>query len=204
MTKAELVYRAIRRDIMAGRLAAGTPLDEVVLAEVHEVSRTPVREALGRLTTDGLAVAGPRRQVLVVELSDARRTEIATLRAALESAAVPRACQLVTADDLDELQLSLIKQRRLAQSGASEEFMELDEQFHRRLASIAQMATLSLFLDQLGAFVRLTRLGAATPSTHMQGLVAEHEKIVGLLEARNNTELATMLAWHIRSTAPRP
>ena len=70
VTKAELVYRAIRGDIMAGRLAAGTPLDEVVLAGVHEVSRTPVREALGRLTTDGLAVAGPRRQVLVVELSD--------------------------------------------------------------------------------------------------------------------------------------
>ena len=203
MTKAELVHRAIRGDIMAGRLAPGTPLDEVVLAGVHEVSRTPVREALGRLSTDGLAVAGPRRQVLVVHLSDERRTEIVTIRATLEGAAAPRACQLVTDEDLDELQLSVIKQRRLAASGASEEFMEFDEHFHRRLAQIAQMATLSQFLDQLGAFVRLTRIGAATPPTHMHGLVAEHEQIIRLLEDRNATELATVLAHHIRSTAPR-
>lgn len=203
MTKAELVYRAIRGDIMAGLLAAGTPLDEVVLAEAHEVSRTPVREALGRLTTDGLAVAGPRRQVLVVELSQERRTEIVTIRAALESGAAPRACQLVTAEDLDELQLSVIKQGRLARSGASDEFVELDEQFHRRVAQIAHMATLSRFLDQLGAFVRLTRIGAATSPTHMQGLVAEHEQIITLLEHRNHAELATVLDRHIRSTAPR-
>ena len=203
VTKADRVYRAVRSDIVAGRLPAGTPLDEIVLAGVHEVSRTPVREALGRLTTDGLAVAGPRRQVLVVELSDSRRAEITTIRAALESAATPRACQLMTAEDLDELQLLLIKQRRLAQVGASEEFMEVDEQFHRRLALIAQMTTLSQFLDQLGAFVRLTRIGVATPPAHMRGLVGEHEQIISLLESRNDRELATVLDQHIRSTAPR-
>ena len=203
VTKADRVYWAVRGDIGAGRLPAGTPLDEIVLAEVHEVSRTPVREALGRLATDGLAVAGPRRQVLVVELSDSRRAEITTIRTALECAATPRACQLMTAEDLDELQLLLIKQRRLAKAGASEEFMEVDEQFHRRLALIAQMTTLSRFLDQLGAFVRLTRIGVATPPAHMRGLVAEHEQIISLLESRNDRELATVLDQHIHSTAPR-
>ena len=107
------------------------------------------------------------------------------IRAALESAAAPRACQLVRTEDLDELQLLLIKQRRLALEGASESFMELDEQFHRRLALVAHMPTLSQFLDQLGAFVQLTRIGAATPSSHMTGLVGEHEHILSLLETRN-------------------
>jgi len=203
VTKAERVYQAVRGDIVAGRLTAGTPLDEIALAEEHDVSRTPVREALHRLSTDGLAVAGPRRQVLVLDLSASRRTEITIIRAALEGAAAPQACQLVMPEDVDELQLLLIKQRRLALEGASEKFMELDEQFHRRLALVAQMPTLSQFLDQLGAFVRLTRIGVATPSSHMTGLVGEHEHILSLLETRNPGELAAVLDHHIRSAADR-
>ena len=82
--------------------------------------------------------------------------------------------------------------------------MELDEQFHRRLALVARMPTLSQFLDQLGAFVQLTRIGAATPSPHMTALVGEHEHILSLLETRNAGELAAVLDHHIRSTADRP
>ncbi|MEI2778483.1 MAG: GntR family transcriptional regulator [Tetrasphaera sp.] len=202
-TKAERVYLALREDITAGRLPAGAPLDEVALAEVHGVSRTPVREALRRLTSDGLAATGARRQVRVVELSDARRHELTVIRCALEAAAVPWACERVTPEDLDELRLSLFKQHRLAVSGAIGDFLAADEQFHRRLVQTARMDTLARLVDQLGPVIRLTRLGVPTSIDHVRVLVAEHERIATLLEERKSELLVTFLDNHIRNIGPR-
>jgi DNA-binding GntR family transcriptional regulator len=202
-TKAERVRRAVLDDIMSGALPAGAPLDEVVLAEQHSVSRTPVREALRRLQSDGLLETGPRRQLLVVDVSPEHRREITTLRVALETAATQQACSMRDDDDLDRLELLVLKQRRAADAGEAETFLRLDEEFHLALAGAARMPTLSRMLAQLGAFVRLGRLGEATTTTHMRGLVREHEELVQLLRSRATDTLRSTLTTHIEQTAPR-
>lgn len=202
-TKADRVREAVLADIMSGALPPGTPLDEVVLAEQHAVSRTPVREALRRLQSDGLLESGPRRQLLVVDVSPEHRREITTLRVALEGAATRAACELRDEDDLDRLELLLLKQRRAAGLGDAEVFLRLDEEFHVALAGAARMPTLARMLGQLGAFVRLGRLGEATTRPHMLGLVDEHAELVSLLTARRATKLRSTLATHIEQTTPR-
>ena len=202
-TKAERVYRAVRDDILTGRLSAGTPLDEAMLAEAYEVSRTPVREALRALDSEGLLVPGTRRQLLVVDISERHRHEITLLRIALEGTATAEACVQQRPDDLDNLRLLVIKQRRCAQDGASEAFLRLDEQFHLALAEVARMPTVSRLLGQLGAFVRLTRLGTPTGKTHMLGLTREHTQLLDLLELRDATALREALHTHIINTSPR-
>ena len=203
-TKAARVYDALRAGILSGELAAGSALDEVTLAEAHAVSRTPVREALRTLTSEGLLVPGGRRQLLVVDVSERHRAEVVALRIALEGAATAEACVRVTPDDVDALRLLTMKQRRSAEAGDSDSFLRLDEEFHRALAAVAAMPTLSRLLAQLGAFVRLTRLGEPTPRRHMRGLTREHDRLVDLLEDGDATGLREALAAHIASTAPRP
>ncbi|WP_404386533.1 GntR family transcriptional regulator [Knoellia locipacati] len=202
-TKADRVRRAVLADIMSGALAPGAPLDEVALAEQHSVSRTPVREALRRLQSDGLLSVGPRRQLLVVDVSPERRREVMTLRVALEGAATPASCELRDEDDLDGLELLLLKQERAAEAGDAEAFLRLDETFHLTLAGAARMPTLSRMLEQLGAFVRLGRLGEATTTPHMLGLVGEHAELVSLLRSRRAAKLRSTLAAHIERTSPR-
>ena len=202
-TKAEAVHAAVLADVMSGALPPGTPLDEVALAEQHSVSRTPVREALRRLQSEGLLETGPRRQLVVVDVSPEHRREITTLRIAIESAAAAQASKIRTDDDLDELELLVMKQRRAAQAGDAETFMQLDEEFHLTLAGAARMPTLSRILGQLGAFVRLIRLGEETPTTHMLGLVREHEELISLLALRKAPRLQSALRSHIQRTAPR-
>ncbi|HEY3544697.1 MAG TPA: GntR family transcriptional regulator, partial [Propionicimonas sp.] len=68
MRASERVYGALRDEIVAWRLAPGSELSEVEQAERWGVSRTPVREALGRLTSDGLAVLGKGRTLVVSDL----------------------------------------------------------------------------------------------------------------------------------------
>jgi len=202
-TKADRVRQAVLDDMMAGRLTPGSPLDEVVLAQQHSVSRTPVREALRRLQSDGLLEVGPRRQLLVVDVSAEHRREITTLRVALEGAAAVAACELRDEDDLDGLELLLLKQRRAAEADDAEHFLRLDEEFHLALAEVARMPTLSRMLGQLGAFVRLGRLGEPTDKPHMLGLVREHDELVSLLTLRKAAKLRTTLTSHIEQTAPR-
>ena len=202
-TKAERVRTAVLADIVSGALAPGSPLDEVALAEQHAVSRTPVREALRRLQSDGLLAVGPRRQLLVVDVSPERRREVTTLRVALEGAATTASCELRDEDDLDRLELLLLKQGRAATAGDADTFLRLDEEFHLALAAAARMPTLSRMLEQLGAFVRLGRLGERTTVGHMHGLVTEHEELVALLRARRAARLRRTLATHIERTAPR-
>lgn len=202
-TKADRVREAVLADIMSGALAPGSTLDEAVLAEQHSVSRTPVREALRRLQSDGLLHTGPRRQLLVVDVSPEHRREITILRIALEGAATTTACQSRSEDDLDGLELLLLKQRRAAEAGDAEAFMRLDEEFHLALAGTARMPTVSRMLGQLGAFVRLVRLGEVTDRQHMLGLVREHEELVSLLTLRKDAKLRATLATHIEETGLR-
>lgn len=202
-TKAGRVHATLRDDILSGRLAAGEPIDEVATATTHEVSLTPVREALRALTSEGLLVPGPRRQLQVVDISPEHRREVTALRVALESTAAGPACSHRTEEDIDRLRLLVARQRREAKEGDARAFLEADEAFHRALAQTAGMPTLLLLLDQLGAFVRLTRLGQPTPREHMLALTREHDHLLDLLEAGDAEALATTLAEHIRSTAPR-
>lgn len=202
-TKAGRLHAALRDEILSGEIAAGSPVDEVAVAKGHGVSRTPVREALRALRSEGLLVPGPRRQLCVVDVSPEHRHEISTVRSALEAAAARTAATTRTPGDVDSLRLMVMRQRRFARASDNSAFMEADEAFHRALASVAHMPTLDRLLEQLGAFVRLARVGEPTPKRHMMALVREHDALLDLLEDGDGEALAAALTTHICTTAPR-
>lgn len=206
-TKADTIHGALRDDIAAGRRAQGSVLDEAELAAAFGASRTPVREALRRLQSEGLLQAGSRRQMRVVDLSDdraaAHRREVALLREALEGVAAGEACAVHEPGDVDRLRAAVHRQRRVAGTGDVDAFLALDEEFHRELAALARMPTLSLLLAQLGPFVRLARRSVPTGRGHMRGLADEHERLLDLLEDRDPAALRAALAVHITDTGPR-
>ena len=189
--------------IERGELLPGAMLSERRLMDLTGFGRTPVREALRALRSEGLLVPGARRQLHVVDISAEHRQEIATVRTALETAAARVAVTTRTAGDVDGLRTLVLRQRRYARVGDSSAFMAADEEFHRTLAGVAAMPTLDRLLDQLGAFVRLARLGQPTPQRHMMALVREHDALLDLLEEGDGEALAEALGSHIVSTAPR-
>lgn len=206
-TKAGAIHDALRDEIVAGHRAQGSVLDEAELAATFGASRTPVREALRRLQSEGLLTTGSRRQMRVVDLSghrsDAHRREIATVRVALEGAAAVEACTVHTEGEVDPLRVAVLRQRRVAATGDVEGFLALDEEFHRDLAALARMPTLSLLLEQLGAFVRLARQGVPTDTGHMLGLADEHDHLLDLLGDRDPGALREALSSHIHDLGPR-
>jgi DNA-binding GntR family transcriptional regulator len=193
----DLAYQHVRERIVRGELPIGTPLGETELAEAVGSSRTPVRQALGRLLQEGLVEFGARRQVVVRGFTLEHRAEILRLREALEGVAVQRACEVIEVGEIDQLRLLLIRQRRAARDGAHDAFLDLDEEFHLKIAEGARLPILHGFLGQLRGFVRVARLGSERPPSVLAKVVAEHERIVDAIERREPGAALEALTTHL-------
>ena len=100
----ESAYRYIRGSIIRGELTSGEVLLESNLAERIGVSRTPVREALSRLASEGLVVLGRYRRAQVASFSMVDVAEVFRLRGKLEGHAARRACLRITTADIQRLE----------------------------------------------------------------------------------------------------
>src|SRR5262245_22064781 len=100
MGAVELVYTVVRQGILDGTYAEGTRLGEVELAKALKVSRTPVREALRRLLSDGLIETVPNQGSRVRRWDPAQLGELFSVRALLEANAAALAATRVTEEDV--------------------------------------------------------------------------------------------------------
>jgi DNA-binding GntR family transcriptional regulator len=197
---ADWAYAAIRAGITRDVLPPGTRLAEAELATALGVSRTPVRSALQTLLRDGLLSVGSKRQLYVREFSPAERREVMMLRTALERAAVTAASVTIELSEIDELRLTLMRQRRAADAGDVETFLDLDDQFHLGIAERAQLPLLMSFLAQLRACIRLMGLRAASRPGRMPKVIIEHTAIVDALEAHDTGAALAALDRHFANT----
>ncbi len=196
----DAAYQYVREGILRGELPIGSVLGESELARRLGSSRTPVRQALGRLLQEGLVEIGSKRQAVVRGYTAAQREEILLLREAIEGLAVKRACRAMELEEIDQLRLLLIQQRRAARAGDEAEFLELDERFHLRIADGARLPILRTFLGQLRGFVRVVRLGSPRTPGMLAAVVAEHERIVDALERRDEAAASKALVEHLHKS----
>src|SRR2546430_13019898 len=97
-------YEYLREEILSERLQPGTELQEVALSQQLGVSRGPIREAIGRLASEGLVTVRPRRGAVVRLLSKEEFLELYQVREALEMMAVKLAVPRLQPEDVEELQ----------------------------------------------------------------------------------------------------
>lgn len=192
-------YERVRAQILHRQLPPGTVLSESALAASLGMSKTPIRNALLALQQEGLLELGRRRQLLVCGLPSARRQELREVREAIEGLAITYACRDISDDDLDHLRTLLRRQRRAAEAGREDEFIELDEELHLTLASRAGLDLVPRLLRQLRGFVRLMQLNTRRDHGYMLRVLAEHERIVDAVEARDESTAQLALRAHLRT-----
>jgi len=133
------VYERLRAEIIRGDLRPREALSEIEIAERLQVSRTPVRESLQRLDSEGL-ITSHRRRWIVYEHSIAEIREIYEVRAALEGYSARLACQRATEDELAEL-----TELRVEAANAdleSDKRVDLNEHLHDTVLRFAHNGTL--------------------------------------------------------------
>lgn len=193
-------YQQVRREILRRRLEAGTVLSEGSIAESLGMSKTPVRHALHALRQEGLLEAGPRRQLVVRDLSPVQRAELLAVREALERVAVSHACQHMNDDDFDHLRTLLRRQRRFAEAGEVDNFVDSDEEMHIAISARSGLELVPQFLNQLRGFVSLMQLRARRDPGHLLRVLEEHVQLVDAIERRDEEGALAALAHHLHTT----
>src|SRR5699024_2876414 len=124
------VLRQVRSLILEGKVKPGEILPEVELAELFQVSRGPVRDAINALEREGLVVSEPRRRARVTTLDETDVEEIYSLRKSLETLASERAPKHATTEDIDEMKSILDKMEESLEGGDPILLSHLDTTFH--------------------------------------------------------------------------
>ena len=183
------VAELLRQRIFNRELEPGSWIDELKLAEEYGISRTPLREALKVLATEGLVTMKVRRGAYVTEVSERDLADVYHLLALLESDAAGVVATEATAAQLKELQ-SL--HRELEKSvGQREKFFELNEVFHMRLLAIADNRWRDQMVADLRKVMKLNRHNSLLKTGRMQESLAEHRALMAALTARD--AVATVL-----------
>lgn len=199
MRASQRAYNALRDDIVEWRLPPGTLLAEVEQSERLGVSRTPLREALGRLTAEGLTTAGGRGVVVTaISLNDI--DELFELRETLEGRAAALAAERGEPAVFRRLQSGLLAAPALisGQAPAIEDYYALVGELDAAIDSAISNAYLAQAMRSLRVHLVRIRRMAADNAVRLTAAAAEHAAIAEAIADRNPrlAQAATTLHLH--------
>ncbi|WP_421954890.1 GntR family transcriptional regulator [Polaromonas sp.] len=190
----EEVAELLRQRIFNRELAPGSWIDELKLAEEYGISRTPLREALKVLATEGLVTMKVRRGAYVTEVNEKDLSDVYHLLGLLESDAASVVASRATAAQLKELQ-DLHNELEKA-AGDRARFFEINEKFHRRLREIADNRWRDQMVADLRKVMKLNRHNSLLKSGRIEESLAEHAAIMQALTARDADAAAQRMREH--------
>ncbi|HEY1853141.1 MAG TPA: GntR family transcriptional regulator [Solirubrobacterales bacterium] len=194
------VHAAIRDAIVRAELPPGAKLSENELAERFGVSRTPIREALGRLRDDRLVRVVPQLGTFVARISIQAIGDAQFIREALECAAIRPAAEQAGEDDIAALEENIRSQERVRDSdgGDLDAFYLLDDAYHRYLCDLSgHMAVWPVSERAKSHLNRLRRLSLGL-SDYLPEMVSEHREIATAVGARDADGAEEALRHHLR------
>lgn len=191
------VYEHLRRALLVGELVAGDRLVETELAESLGVSRTPVREALKVLASEGLVTLQPRRGCVVTEVSEDDAEQLFPVMALLEGRCAYEAALHASDDELAELRLLHGELERHAAAHDADGYYRANHVFHTRVQEVAHNGWLSRATDQLRGFMRMLRGRQLAQPGRFEASIAEHRELLDALCARDAERAQRLMHDHL-------
>lgn len=182
---AEHAYLQLRQAILDRRFKPGARLSVALVADELGIGRSPAREAIARITHEGLAEFEPNKGAVVASLDSQELIAIYDVREVLEGLACRLASQRITATDLVELRQILADQRDAIDRSDVERHYELDMRFHARIRELAANGKLIQQLDVLQDQIRLAMSTTHRSPGGMPRALAEHHRIVDAIESQD-------------------
>ncbi|CAN5524833.1 GntR family transcriptional regulator [soil metagenome] len=193
----EEVAELLRQRIFNRELAPGSWIDELKLADEYGISRTPLREALKVLATEGLVTMKVRRGAYVTEVSDSDLADVYHLLALLESDAAEVVALKATDAQVKELQGLHSELEKAVKN--RDRFFEVNEAFHMRLLEIANNRWRDQMVADLRKVMKLNRHNSLLKSGRIEESLAEHRAIMAALVARDAANTGQRMREHFRS-----
>lgn len=195
------VFRTLRQDILACRLAPGAELREAELAERFAVSKSPVRDALSRLVQEGLVIVMPRQGYRVAPISVKDVRDMFEYRAVLEAAIARNAAESAGGEAL----AALDRFRAFDPAVHPEGFIGYNRAFHRAVTALCANARLvqaaAAMIDQMDRVVSMSV--DAMRGHDPERVLRQHVEIIDALQRRDGRRASTLMARHVLEARKR-
>jgi DNA-binding GntR family transcriptional regulator len=190
-------YIQLREMILNGSLARGEQIDERRLAAELDVSRTPLREAIGQLVTEGIIEYRPYKGTSVRSFTAKQVNDLYQVRKALEALAVRLAIPKLSQEDIEDIRAILDDVHQALERGDIEAYNTADRRFHNAIVEITANETLMDSLNRLAAQIQMVRTIANRDPHVVERTAKERPLILNALEARDADTAARLMEEHI-------
>jgi DNA-binding GntR family transcriptional regulator len=197
----EEVAELLRQRIFSRELAPGSWIDELKIAQAYGISRTPLREALKVLATEGLVTMKVRRGAYVTEVSERDLADVYHLLSLLEADAVGVVANAATPVQIADLQAlhneleTAAKPKQLNR----ERFFEINERFHLRLLAIANNRWRDQMVLDLRKVMKLNRHNSLLKTGRVEESLNEHRALMTAITAHDPALAVQRMQEHFRN-----
>jgi len=192
----DIVYAKLRMEILTGKITGGTRITESGIASRLDVSRTPVREALQRLTQEKLITPLVRAGYLVEDMSDDDIQDLFSTRFAIEVLVTQKAVQHISSDELALLAENIEKTKECIQSCDLQKMTELDLEFHSTIYKASRSKSLYRICSNLGDLTMKYRYGLNLVGDLWGEAIKHHTAIYEALAAKDQEQAAAAIISH--------
>jgi len=192
----EDVADRLREQIFSKLLAPGSWLDEQSLALQFGISRTPMREAIKALASEGLVTMKMRRGAYVTEVNRGDLEQIYTVLSLLESQAARESALKATEDELNLLDHLHHRLEKAAADRDIEQFFDINGKFHELIQEIAGNRWMNGVIDDLRKVLKLHRKDSLTSTGRLQSSLLEHREILQAILKRDESAAEAAMQKH--------
>jgi DNA-binding GntR family transcriptional regulator len=199
----DAIVTRVRDMIIEGTLAPGTRVHEGNLGRELGVSRTPLREALKFLASEGLVELSPGRGAVVRQFSQKDVRDSLVLLGTLEALAGRLACEHATDAEIQEVRQMHDRMMQLYANRERLPYFKLNQIIHSAILRLSKNEPLAYIHGILQARLRRVRYIGNEGPEQWAGAVADHQEMIVALEARDADRLSRALAAHMEGTWER-
>lgn len=190
-------YEEIKERIISGEFEPGKSLNERTLSEEFGISRTPIREALMKLSYEGWIINEPYKPNVVRNFDLKTILEAQKVRASLELLAIEESFNKINIDDIREIELITIDTES---AKTQNEFIYADRRFHEYIYNKSGNEILKATMRNLNDIIRYFGLVSIDNPGRTKETVDEHTKIIDALKMNNKEEAIRSMKNHMIQT----
>jgi DNA-binding GntR family transcriptional regulator len=196
-TASSRIYIQLRGELVSMRRRPGEVISEAEIALTYGVSRTPVREAILKLSDEGLLDVFPQSGIFVSRIPLAALPEAIIIRKALEETTARLAAERATTSQILQLRSIIERQREADAAGDRTAFHQADELFHATIADVAKHPGIWTLILQVKVHVDRYRQLTLPVAGRMTQVIAEHEPILAAIEAHDPQRARVAMERHL-------
>ena len=196
-TLSDVQYERLHSAIVSMDMVPGTPISEKIIALEQGISRTPIREAILRLTRENLVEVVAKSGTFVARIPISALPEALIARRALEGMTVRSATQCASRSQILQLYALIERQREMNERGNIKGFHLADEDFHAMVASIGKLPGLWRLAQQVKLQIDRFRHLTLPEEGRMAMVVKEHAAIVDAIEQGDEDRACKNMELHL-------